>query len=194
MIGIYKITSPKGKVYIGQSRNIKKRISFYKRFNDRLKPQYRLYASFCRYGVKSHIFEIIQTCDIEDLLILERFWQDYYNVLGSKGLNLVLTPTPTQRILRDSNLQTRMNNNKRGIIPYNKGIKRPAELVKRINNAYSPLQRKSSNIIFDPEMGVYYYCLREASIAFSIPKQTLKMNLNAPNKDCRKNKTRLIIC
>ena len=33
MIGIYKITNPKGKIYIGQSINIENRFKVYKRYN-----------------------------------------------------------------------------------------------------------------------------------------------------------------
>ena len=58
MIGIYKITSPSGKVYIGQSRNIKNRKWRYKRLD--CKSQVKLYSSFKKYGFDKHKFEIIQ--------------------------------------------------------------------------------------------------------------------------------------
>lgn len=59
MIGIYKITSPSGKVYIGQSINIKKRFAYYKHLTKSLKKQLLLYNSFFKYGVENHKFEII---------------------------------------------------------------------------------------------------------------------------------------
>ena len=49
MIGIYKIISPSGKIYIGQSRNIDKRFQQYKRLNCAKQP--RLYNSFIKYGI-----------------------------------------------------------------------------------------------------------------------------------------------
>lgn len=53
---IYKITSPSGRVYIGQSKNVKKRIRDYKN----CKPSQKvLYRSLKKYGYKNHIFEII---------------------------------------------------------------------------------------------------------------------------------------
>ena len=62
MIGIYKITSPSGKVYIGQSRNIENRFLQYK--NKHCRFQFRLYNSFNKYGVENHVFEIIEECEI----------------------------------------------------------------------------------------------------------------------------------
>lgn len=88
-IGIYKITSPKGRVYIGQSVRIELRFKCYKRLD--CKTHRRLYSSFIKYGVDSHIFEILHECDVVDLNKLERHYQDIYNVLGKKGLNCRLT-------------------------------------------------------------------------------------------------------
>lgn len=90
MIGIYKITSPSNKIYIGQSINIKNRFKQYKKVN--CKTQIRLYNSFLKYGIEKHTFEIIEECSIELLNERERYWQDYYNVLNN-GLNCILTKT-----------------------------------------------------------------------------------------------------
>ena len=89
IIGIYKIINPKGKIYIGQSINIKQRFDRYKNITKKDK-QHKLYNSFLKYGVINHKFEIIEECKFEDLNIRERYWQDYYNVL-EEGLNCVLT-------------------------------------------------------------------------------------------------------
>lgn len=91
MIGIYKITSPTNKVYIGQSINIKERITTYKR-ND-CKPQKALYSSLLKYGFNNHKFEILELCDIEQLNEKERYYQDLYQAVGKNGLNLKLTTT-----------------------------------------------------------------------------------------------------
>lgn len=86
MIGIYKIESPTGKVYIGQSTDINSRIKRYKQLN--CKNQRRLYNSLIKYGFELHIVEIIEECLEEELNIRERFWQEYYDVLNKhKGLN-----------------------------------------------------------------------------------------------------------
>ena len=60
MIGIYKITSPNGRIYVGQSKNIEKRIKCYKSLN--CKGQKLLYRSLLKYGVDKHKFEIIIEC------------------------------------------------------------------------------------------------------------------------------------
>jgi len=88
MIGIYKITNPNGKVYIGQSINIEKRFKGYKSL--RCKNQVALYRSFLKYGIEKHIFEIIEECSIELLNEKERYYQDFYNVLEI-GLNCKTT-------------------------------------------------------------------------------------------------------
>lgn len=87
IIGIYKITSPNNRVYIGQSTNIKKRFKTYK---NNCNSQKLLFRSFKKYGLENHIFEIIEECSIEQLNERERYWQDYYNVL-EEGLNCRLT-------------------------------------------------------------------------------------------------------
>lgn len=90
MIGIYKITSPTGKIYIGQSVNVNKRFSGYKRLSN-IKKQVKLYNSFLKYGAYNHVFEIIDICDIIYLNERERYWQDHYDVTGADGLNCRLT-------------------------------------------------------------------------------------------------------
>lgn len=85
MIGIYKITNPKGKIYIGQSIDIKKRWLIYeKKYN---KNQVKLYNSFLKYGIDNHIFEVVEECLIEELNDKEIYWGNFYNVLED-GLNL----------------------------------------------------------------------------------------------------------
>ena len=64
IIGIYKITSPSGKIYIGQSININKRQENY-RFPSSLKFQIKLRRSFQKYGPENHKFEIIEECFLE---------------------------------------------------------------------------------------------------------------------------------
>lgn len=57
MVGIYKITSPSGRVYIGQSFNIKERKRQYKHLNCKAQP--KLYNSFIKYGFTNHEFDIV---------------------------------------------------------------------------------------------------------------------------------------
>lgn len=91
MVGIYKITNPANKVYIGQSIDIEGRFQDYKRLKN-CRGQHHLYRSFKLYDVSNHIFEIVEECAESELNIKERYWQDYYNVLQA-GLNCKLTTT-----------------------------------------------------------------------------------------------------
>ena len=88
MIGIYKITSPDKKIYIGQSVNLKRRLKDYKA--NLAKDQKLLNYSFLKYGFKNHKFEIIRICNIEELSVLERYYQILFNCVGSNGLNSLL--------------------------------------------------------------------------------------------------------
>lgn len=91
MIGIYKITSPSERIYIGQSTNIEKRKSNYEKL--KCKGQPLLYRSIAKYGFSAHIFEVVEECATEDLNVRERHWQDLYNVIEVGGLNCKLTAT-----------------------------------------------------------------------------------------------------
>jgi group I intron endonuclease len=88
-IGIYKITNPKGKIYIGQSVNIEKRWYVYKnKINLNSKSiGIKLFRSLNKYTSDEHIFEIIEEISIEQLNEREIFWINHYNSIN-KGLNI----------------------------------------------------------------------------------------------------------
>lgn len=73
---IYKITSPSGKVYIGQTRNYVQRICMYRSMA--CKKQIKLYASLLKHGFNQHTCEIIhkedQSISQDDL----NRWEVYY--------------------------------------------------------------------------------------------------------------------
>jgi len=136
MSGIYKITNPKGRVYIGQTVNFKKRFTSYRFL--KCKTQRRLYNSLIKHGYLNHKFEIVEECNIKNLNLRERYWQEYYNVLGNKGLNCRLTKTndksgflsedtkKRQSISqKNSTVQRKANKTsfKKGCTPWNKGTK-----------------------------------------------------------------------
>lgn len=89
MIGIYMITSPSKKIYIGQSINIEKRFSKYKTLD--CKNQIILYNSLKKYGFDNHKFEILCECEILELNDKERYYQDIYSAMSIYGLNCKLT-------------------------------------------------------------------------------------------------------
>lgn len=89
MTGIYKITSPTGKIYIGQSIDIDDRFKSYSKLQN-CKNQTRLFNSFKKHGIDSHTFEVIEICKIELLNERERFFQNKFNTIGRNGLNCKL--------------------------------------------------------------------------------------------------------
>lgn len=87
---VYKITSPKGKIYIGSTvQKIENRWNFYKNLNCR--NQIKLYNSFIKYGVNTHTFEVLWQGDSLDMLKYECILGTWFEVLDkNKGLNLKL--------------------------------------------------------------------------------------------------------
>lgn len=85
--GIYKITSPTGKIYVGQSVSIYKRWENHK--NRYLKYPSKLSSSFVSHGTKSHLFEILEECDVNKLNERECYWINELNTFNTEhGLNL----------------------------------------------------------------------------------------------------------
>ena len=93
MVGIYKIISPSGKIYIGQSVDIKRRFNSYKRMYVKNKSVVKLYRSFLKYGVDNHIFEVVCECEENQLNEKERYYQEMFDCIGINGLNCRLTKT-----------------------------------------------------------------------------------------------------
>jgi len=86
MIGIYKITNPEGKIYIGLSKNVESR--WKQHLNLRFKNNNKLRESLTQYGGDSHTFEIIEELKNNDQILRkrERYWIKYYNSFNI-GLN-----------------------------------------------------------------------------------------------------------
>ena len=85
---IYKITNPRGFIYIGQTSNLKIRLSCYK--GAHCKSQSKLYYSIKKYGWSAHDFEIIDSTGTkEELNKLEIKWIKSFNSYNTpRGLNL----------------------------------------------------------------------------------------------------------
>ena len=88
MIGIYKIESPSGKVYIGQSWNIKRRWNDHKATKSY--KHKKLNASFLKYGVQNHSFDILHTLPIDiSQDILNDYEQIYIDAFRSCNIELL---------------------------------------------------------------------------------------------------------
>lgn len=93
--GIYKILNKiNNKIYIGQSRNLTKRLIEHKNtlmnnthFNEHLQ------RSWNKYGEDNFEIAIIENCNIEDLYERENYWINFYNSYDSKyGYNVTIPP------------------------------------------------------------------------------------------------------
>lgn len=89
MIAIYKITSPTGRVYIGQSFDVERRFRQYNRKNCKSQPT--LYNSFIKHSVEAHSFEILEQIDVDNqVYVNERelhYWQRHIDS-GCDMMNL----------------------------------------------------------------------------------------------------------
>jgi len=130
MIGIYKITSPTGKIYIGQSMNINNRLSKYR--NGNCVSQVKLHRSIVKYGWESHLFEIVEECDISELNDKERYYQDLFDCVNSKNLNCRLTTTETKTGKLSEDMKERIRKSKHGKIHYFKGKKHKPESIEKM--------------------------------------------------------------
>lgn len=79
-VGIYKITNPKGKVYIGQSCRLSIRKKQYQYLP---KKQPKILNSILKYGWVNHKFEIIEYCTIKELHEKESFYKEEF--IKNKG-------------------------------------------------------------------------------------------------------------
>ncbi len=88
IIGIYKITSPTGKIYIGQSIDIERRFNEYKN-NRGCSVATRLYHSLKKYGFENHTTEILIECDVSELNDKEIYFIEKYQSFNTEhGMNL----------------------------------------------------------------------------------------------------------
>lgn len=126
IIGIYKVTSPKSKIYIGQSIDIERRFKEYKRLA-KSSIGIKLYNSFQKHGVENHTLEIIEECSLDYLNDCEYKWKIHFNSVET-GLNCYYKDQNTRRGIKDSD-ETRL---KKSIAL--KGLKRSEETKMKMRN------------------------------------------------------------
>jgi len=90
--GIYKITSPSRRIYIGQSKHIEKRFYEHK-FQPKNRNLSLIQKSIKKYGYDNHQFEIVEECKDFELDNKEIFWinrlkSNYSKFPEENGLNL----------------------------------------------------------------------------------------------------------
>lgn len=190
-IGIYKITSPNGSIYIGQSTNLEQRFRVYQYNNCKDMP--KLYASFMEFGAANHIFEVIIYLDIKtpkELNMLEQYYIDYYRNMGFNVLN-ILNPAkkeyPEGHIFK-SKSYPKSEQHKDNIRKAITGIKRTPEQCIKCGLAKKGQYPASAKRVIDLSTMTIYPSARVAAELFGYRHSTLKAMLNGQ----RKNKTTFI--
>ncbi len=163
--GIYKITSPSSKIYIGQSHDIKKRFYCYSIINN-CHGQVRLKRSLLKYSPNNHNFEIIEECSIELLNERERYWQEYYDVLGKNGLNCKLTNTSTKNALLSDETKIKISK-------AHKGKTFSEETKSKMSKSRTGLKKSNCKKVINILNNTIYNSLEEA-----VKKENINHNLS----------------
>lgn len=88
MVGIYKITSPSNKIYVGQTWNTKRRIYLYSIYH--CCGQRKLFNSLKKYGWESHKWEMLYELPADiDQNTLDRYESFYIDQFKEAGLELL---------------------------------------------------------------------------------------------------------
>lgn len=110
--GIYKITSPTGRIYIGEAKNLKIRCSYYLNPN-RIKGQRAIYNSIVKYSPEAHSIDILEFCEIELLLERERYYQELYDSVEN-GLNCFFTSTKNKKMVWSEETKRKISESQKG--------------------------------------------------------------------------------
>lgn len=154
IICIYKITNPKGCIYIGQTVNYLKRKNTYK--NLKCNNQQKLYYSLLKYGFYNHLFEIIEVCERVMLNEREIYFISFFNSTDSKkGLNIchggrgslgVPPWNKGKKGLVTDEARKKMGMPGIGRTPWNKGIKTSKVTIEKSNqkkNSKSNIEKQN---------------------------------------------------
>lgn len=149
---IYKITNPKGKIYIGKSKNLKVRLRRYRMTT--LKPDTVIHKSVVKYGWDNHIVEILET--LENNLLNERevFWiaelkTNLYLYPKGNGMNLTQGSDGGNPMIwmNDKEKLCKAVEKRTGINSCRYGIKLSQEMKERIAKGVSISNIKTGRIV-----------------------------------------------
>lgn len=133
MVGIYKITSPTGRVYIGQSWGIEGRLKYYQRGAN--KKQCKIYASLKKYGWQAHKFEICHELPKDTTQeVLDNYEILYHDLYKSCGIDMMNIREPGNGGRNSEETRKKMSENN-----WNK--KHPGKLSSSYGNKLTPEQR-----------------------------------------------------
>ena len=171
--GIYKFTSPTGRVYIGSSNDIDNRYSYYKTTN--APKQTLLNRSFKKYGFDNHIFEIVEECSPEIRLDRERHYGELYNSLSDfGGLNLILPKIGEKPFAYSKELRAKFSE-------IAKNRKYTPETIEKFRKAkqgvYTGGKHPQAKLVMHTEYGIFYDCVKDAAEQNGITRSLLSQKL-----------------
>lgn len=181
MIGIYSITNPKGKVYIGQSINIDKRFKYYKNLDCKL--QTKIYNSLAKYGYENHIFEIIVSGDFNQELLndLEIHYIRLYNSYNN-GLNLTAGGMGSRGRVVSESMKKKISEANKGRTSYNKGKHLSEETKKKLSEkrklyvtseeTKKKLSLAGGRKVIDTSTGIIYRSAKEGADFLNVNHNT----------------------
>lgn len=193
-IGIYKITSPSNRIYIGQSIDIEKRFYLYSIHS--CSKQKRLYNSLLKHGFSNHKIEILELCDVLKLNERERYYQEFYDVLSKNGLNCVYQCTNEKKRVISQEMKSKISLKNKGLNNGMYGIKHTEEFKQNRRNhkhtqeSILKIQERSkggnnpnAKIVLDLSTGIFYDCVGDASVILGMKRDCLKQKLNGKRKN-----------
>lgn len=205
MVGIYKITSPSGKVYFGQTRNMHNRLKDYRSPSCFIK-QAALYHSMKKYGVQAHNIEFIHELpvDVEQSVLdeYEIFCISQYKEAGHPLLNLKSGGGSKGSLFEES--RRKISRSKKGVRQSKEAIESRSKAMKGhkkwSNINYSGCRNHrwgtvgtrtgccgelhpAARIILNTETGIFYYGSTEAATAAGLTKKQMRSRLKGEVKN-----------
>lgn len=140
MIGIYKITNKiNGKYYIGQSKNIEKRMIYHKWDSKKKdKKEWPLYRDINKYGIDNFTVEVLEECSEEELNDKEFYYINKYDATNpNKGYNFCANPIS----FKDKRMrEIRSKHARKAIKEFNKKAWKDEEYRKKMSEQSRKLQ------------------------------------------------------
>jgi group I intron endonuclease len=115
--GIYRIINTiNGQYYIGSATNLRGRWRWHlSSLNNNKHHNLYLQRSFNLYGKENFVFDILEFCEKENLIVREQFWIDSYKSSGEVLYNICLIAGNTLGTKRSQETKTKISEAKKNI-------------------------------------------------------------------------------
>ncbi len=167
--GIYKIESPSGRIYIGQSVDIERRWNYHMEMRDAYKHTI-LYRSLAKYGADKHSFKILEECPKEKLNERERYYIEKYDTFETKhGLNL--TKGGDSQVVLSKRTRDKISRAKKGkTIPHLIGFKHSQETKDKL----AELAKGNTNWLGKNHSEETKEKIRQANLGKNLSEETIE--------------------